>query len=484
MSLTFENSFGTLPVFFHESVEPTPLKDASLLHCTNLRAHLGLSSLTDAQLCSWLNGESRLPGDQRISTRYAGHQFGVWAGQLGDGRAISLGEVLVSSDTGIERHEVQVKGSGRTPFSRFGDGKAVLRSCVREYLCAEAMDALGIPSTRSLALISGSGAVEREEVEPEALVARVFPTQIRFGHFEMAKHFDQKAELGALIDYTRTRFFPEHSTESMLEEVVNRTARMIALWQSVGFCHGVMNTDNMSILGLTLDYGPFGFMEDFNPDHVCNSSDREGRYAYSRQPSVGMENLERLLVCFTDLLPRERLISLLETYPERFETHFFSAFRAKLGFSEALSEDANLLKRLFLMLEEHKIDFTSFFRGLSRYEVGQVDSLDEFFGSYPALRHEGSRVREWLRDYDQRLALEGSVDSTRRRLMLARNPKFVLKNPIAGAVIADPRLLNEAYSVIRSPFEEHPELDAHPEFKIWSRPLPDALKNQILSCSS
>ncbi len=497
MSIIFQNSFQSLPRFFFEEIEPTPLRDASLLHVSSLRQELGLSEVPDHEFRTWLNGESRIEGDQRIATRYAGHQFGVWAGQLGDGRAVSLGEILSPEDTGVDfgisrgigRREVQVKGLGKTPFSRFGDGKAVLRSCIREYLCAEAMHALGIPTTRSLAILAGTGAVEREEVETEASVVRVFPSQVRFGHFEMAKHFDRKSELGALIEYTLTQIYPGHSIESMLAEVIDRTARMIALWQSVGFCHGVMNTDNMSILGLTLDYGPFGFMEDFNSQHICNLSDREGRYAYARQPHVGMENLERLLVCFTDHVPRERLIALLETFPERYREHYLFVMRQKLGLVEPRAGDAVFLQSLWSTLEQCRVDSTFFFRSLSRYESGKIDSMDSFFESYPVPREDASLVVRWLKEFDDRLKLEGSTDSARIETMLQKNPKFVLKNPVAGAVIAatglsEGTLIGECLRVLQSPFEEHPEMEGHPHFGFWARPLPEALKNRALSCSS
>ncbi len=475
----FENTFSTLPPFFFEEVAPTPLKNATLLHQTELVRDLGLEALTPAELKSWLNGESRLTGDQRISTRYAGHQFGVWAGQLGDGRAISLGEVITQK---MGRQEIQAKGLGMTPFSRQGDGKAVLRSSIREYLCAEAMDALGIPTTRSLALILGEGAVEREEIEFEAATIRVFPSQIRFGHFEMAFHSGKKSELKALIEYTRSRFFDGASIEEMLHAVMDKTARMIALWQSVGFCHGVMNTDNMSILGLTLDYGPFGFMEDFNPHHICNHSDREGRYAYSEQPRVGMWNLERLFVCFSDLVTRERLIALLETYPARFQTHLIETYRKKLGLQEERPEDLELIEALLEMLAECKFDCTFFFRSLSRYHAGSIESLAGFRDHYPESL-ESSSLARWLTRYQERLILEGSVDSERSAQMLGVNPKFVLRNPLAQEIIANTsagktEALAGWYQVLRSPFQEHPEVGT------WAGPLPSNLKNRILSCSS
>jgi uncharacterized protein YdiU (UPF0061 family) len=483
MNPHFDHTFTKLPRFFFEEVHPAPLRNPALLHHTALTEVLGLQDLSKDTLRAWLNGEARLPGDQRIATRYAGHQFGVWAGQLGDGRAISLGEIAVSGAVGLERLEVQVKGLGVTPFSRQGDGKAVLRSCVREYLCAEAMDALGIPTTRSLALLAGEGPVEREEVEFEATTVRVCPTQIRFGHFEMAFHFGRKAELGELIEYTRTLFFPGASIGEMLESVLDKTARMIALWQSVGFCHGVMNTDNMSILGLTLDYGPFGFMEDFHPHHICNHSDREGRYAYSAQPGIGMWNLERLFICFSDHVPRDRLIAILEAYPARFQEHLLSGFRKKLGLRETRPDDRVLLESLFATLAESGFDHTFFFRSLSHYQAGRSDSLSNFRQHYPASFAAGSQFLRWLDRYEERLRLEGSEDRERAAQMLGVNPKFVLRNPLAQEIITNTgagssAMLSNWYEVLRTPFQEHPE------FESWSHPLPPGLKNRILSCSS
>jgi uncharacterized protein YdiU (UPF0061 family) len=299
----------------------------------------------------------------------------------------------------------------------------------------------------------------------------------------MAFHFGKKSELQALIDYTRTQFFDGGSIEAMLEAVLNTTARMIALWQSVGFCHGVMNTDNMSILGLTLDYGPFGFMEDFNPHHICNHSDREGRYAYSEQPRVGMWNLERLFVCFSDLIPRDRLIALLETYPERFQAHLISAYRKKLGLKDARSDDLPLVESLLQLLTEFQFDYTFFFRSISHYEAGRMDSLSVLRSQYPDAFASESLLTKWLRQFDERLLLEGSVDSDRNQNMLAANPKFVLRNPLAQEIISDTssgstKSLSTWYQVLRSPFQEHLEVES------WSCPLPPNLKNRILSCSS
>ena len=472
--ISFDHSFQTLPRFFFEPTDLLPLKNAELLHTTPIFHELGLDGLSESQFLRWLNGETRVPGDERISTRYAGHQFGVWAGQLGDGRAISLGEIQTKT---LGRQEIQMKGSGPTPFSRRGDGKAVLRSCIREHLCAEAMQALGIPTTRSLALLRGDGLVERESLEPEAMVARVFPTNLRFGHFEMAYHFEKKTELLVLIEYTLSTFFPGHSLESMLREVVDRTALMIAEWQAIGFCHGVMNTDNFSILGITLDYGPFGFMEDFDPNFVCNHSDHEGRYAYSMQPKIAFWNLERLLICFRDQLSDEALSKILNAYPERFRHHLFSAYQKKLGLNSPLHE--GLLQHLIQFLTESRLDYTFFFRELSHYEIGKPDSISRLI---PHL-NDAQSIRTFLDEYDRVLFTEGSNDSQRTRSMLKTNPKWVFKNHIAQSIIAsaeqgDRSLLTEWFKVLQNPFVDHGK------FEDESLPTPKNLKSIPVSCSS
>ncbi|MFP5386924.1 MAG: protein adenylyltransferase SelO [Bacteriovoracia bacterium] len=472
--MKFDNTFKNLPAFFYEEVVPTPLSNPKLIHLSDMKKKLGIS-LSDEEVASWLNGTKTLPGEQRIATRYAGHQFGVWAGQLGDGRAISLGEIL--TDEG--RLEVQTKGSGLTPFSRMGDGKAVIRSSVREYLCSEAMAGLGIPTTRVLALMTGEDPVYRETIEKCALVARVFPTNIRFGHFEMCFHFNKEQELKALIDYTRRYFFNGASVPEMLQEIVDRTASLMAHWQNVGFCHGVMNTDNMSILGLTIDYGPFGFLEDTKLNHICNHSDHQGRYAYNQQPSIAMWNLERLLVCFMKELPKEKLEEILGSYPEKFEKEYLRLSREKMGLTTAEEDDYQLLVKALQMLNTLSVDYTFFWRTLSQYKRGNKESFKEIWDYY------GNREEmiSWLKLYDERLQRENSLDSERSERMRKVNPKFVLKNYIAQEVIEDveqgnAEKLQNWLRVFSRPFDEHPE------FEKYSRPTPPEHKDYEVSCSS
>jgi len=477
MSLVkFENSFQRLPDFFYERVDPTPIKNARLIHVGEMKMRLGLQELSDQELTEWLNGERYVPGEQRIATRYAGHQFGVWAGQLGDGRAISIGE-LFSIDG--SKKEIQTKGSGVTPFSRMGDGKAVIRSSVREYLCSIAMSALGVPTTEVLALLIGDDPVERETIERSALVARVFPTNIRFGHFEAAYHFRRPNELNALIDYVRETFFDGISVEGMLREVVKRTAIMIARWQDVGFCHGVMNTDNMSILGLTLDYGPFGFLEDTNLQHICNHTDSEGRYAYDQQANIAAWNLERLFVCFRHRVPIETLKEILDSFPFIFRDEYLSLCRTKLGLFSQHDEDQELVLELLRLMQDSRMDYTFLFRQLSSYQRGKPETLSSVFDRYG----KQERLLAWLRQYDLRLDQEVLPETERIHFLHRRNPKFILRNYIAQEVIDsvernETEMLQQWITVLSDPFSEHPEFDRYP------MPTPNELKHFEVSCSS
>jgi uncharacterized protein YdiU (UPF0061 family) len=461
----FDNSFQRLPPFLFESVKPTPISNARLIHVSKVFRDIALD-MSHTELLKWLNSEMSLKGEQRIATRYAGHQFGVWAGQLGDGRAISLGEILNKNG----RFEIQTKGSGITPFSRMGDGKAVIRSSVREYLCSEAMSGLNIPTTRALALLIGEDSVYREEIEKSAIVARVFPSNLRFGHFELCFHFKKEAELKALVEYTRNFFFDGLSIEEMLREVVIRTAKLLAHWQSIGFCHGVMNTDNMSILGLTIDYGPFGFLEDTILNHICNHSDHQGRYSYNNQPSVAMWNLEKLFVCFINFLPHKKLEQILNSFPEIFESEYIRLSRIKMGFETQQPEDYKLFVDALQMLSKLSIDFTFFWRQLS----DNLKGVYQYYGDRPELI-------DWHTKYKMRLKSE-NVENIKER-MLKANPKYVLRNYIAQEVIEDvekgnDKKLKEWLNVFYSPFDEHHE------FENFSFPTPSEHKNYQVSCSS
>jgi uncharacterized protein YdiU (UPF0061 family) len=470
--MRFDNSFQTLPIFFYTQVKPTPILNPKLIHVTNLKEIIGLDNI---DFLSWLNGTSSLDNEQRIATRYAGHQFGHFAGQLGDGRALSLGEIIAHD----KRYEIQTKGSGLTPFSRMGDGKAVIRSSVREYLCSEAMFGLNIPTSRVLALLVGDGPVYRESTEREAIVARVFESNLRFGHFEMAFYYKKNDELKALISYAQKTFFNNLSVTEMLTQIVTETAKLIAQWQSVGFCHGVMNTDNMSLLSFTLDYGPFGFLEDTNLNHICNHSDHEGRYSFSEQPKIALWNLERLLICFQDHVKKEELSKILHLFPETFENEYLRIIRLKLGFNLSQSTDYDLFEGIFRILDDKRIDYTFFFRQLSNYQQKKIESIPIFWKYY----HQFPELLTWFKLYDERLAFENSKDDARLINMQKINPKYILRNYIAQIVIDDveknqSKKLQDWLNVFYNPFAQHPN------FEEYSHPTPREKSRLIVSCSS
>ena len=289
-SLPFEYGFLDLGSDFSSLVNPTPLPNPSwVIASKDLAKDIGLNPefTQDIESLNILSGNFVPNNLKSYSSVYSGHQFGVWAGQLGDGRAISFGHLNLDD----QKWEIQLKGAGPTPYSRMGDGRAVLRSSIREFLCSEAMFNLGIPTTRALAITSSPKQVVRETVETAAVVTRVAPSFIRFGHFEHFAANGLHEQLQTLTNYVISQFYPDLQDKeepylALFEEVLNRSARLVASWQSVGFCHGVLNTDNMSIIGLTLDYGPFGFLDRFDLNHICNHTDSQGRYSYANQPTI------------------------------------------------------------------------------------------------------------------------------------------------------------------------------------------------------
>ncbi len=412
---------------------------------------------------------------------YSGHQFGVWAGQLGDGRAHTIG---LLNDRGVPQ-EIQLKGAGKTPFSRMGDGRAVLRSSIREYLCSEAMAGLGIPTTRALAVVGSALPVRRETVETAAIVTRVAPSFIRFGHFEHFAHHGHPVELQRLTEDVIARFYPECADQpipalALLTAVIQRTAELIARWQAVGFCHGVMNTDNMSILGLTLDYGPFGFMDQFDFHHICNHSDTEGRYAYAQQPRIGWWNCGALGSALLPLIVDEdALREALAGYEPVFQNALTAAFRSKLGLAEERDDDDVLISRLLKLLHQNHTDFTLFFRALSHRDGKSVDSE----AKARDLVIDRAAFDLWATSYRERLAWEGSFDEVRQQAMLRVNPKFVLRNYLAEIAIRAAQAGNlgviaKVAGVLESPFDEHPEHES------WAGTPPDWAQGLAVSCSS
>jgi serine/tyrosine/threonine adenylyltransferase len=447
-----------------------------------LAAELGWSAWLDtADALELLSGSAEPPGGT-LATVYSGHQFGVWAGQLGDGRALLLGE----ADTPLGAQEVQIKGSGLTPFSRMGDGRAVLRSSIREYLCSEAMHALGIPTTRALALVGSPLPVRRETVETAAVVTRVAPSFLRFGHFEHFTHTVQdEAALKTLADAVIEHFYPECQAQAnpyagLLEAVARRTAALLARWQAVGFCHGVMNTDNMSILGLTIDYGPFGFLDAFDPGHVCNHSDHQGRYAYARQPQVAFWNLHALAQALLPLIgDTEAALAALEPYKTDFPQALLAAMRAKLGLRDEREDDRELVDDLLRLMAQDGADLTITFRRLAGFAstAGAAnEALRDLFLDREAFDAWGGR-------YAERLLAEASVDAERAARIKRVNPKFVLRNHLAEAAIRQAREgdfgeVQRLAQLLVRPFDEQPEFEADAGFP------PDWAQQLEVSCSS
>lgn len=443
-----------------------------------LAVALGLPATPDAGWLARLSGHLDTPP---WCTAYAGHQFGVWAGQLGDGRAHTLGCLPLQ---GVPQ-EIQIKGAGRTPFSRQGDGRAVLRSSIREYLASEAMAALGIPTTRALAITGSALPVARETVETAAIVTRVAPSFLRFGHFEHLAHHGHPEALRALTDHVIATFYPDCAAApvpalALLARVVERTAQLMARWQALGFCHGVMNTDNMSILGLTLDYGPFGFLDRFDFGHVCNHSDHEGRYAYHQQPRIGLWNCGALASALWSLIGDEAAVgAVMDTYAPTFQATFTEALRARLGLATAEPEDDELASALLTLMQRQGVDMTRFFRALCALEV----DAPQQDGPLRRLAGEGADGTAWLARYRQRLARETRPEAERQAAMRRANPKYVLRNYLAELAIRDAgdgrfETLATLAQVLAAPFDEHP---AHED---WAGPPPDWAGTLAVSCSS
>lgn len=489
-------------------VAPTPVAEPRLVaHSPEVAELLGLSpeTLQSEAFVAMLAG-NRLPdGAVPYAANYGGHQFGHWAGQLGDGRAISLGELRAPSGAS---YELQLKGAGRTPYSRRGDGRAVLRSSVREFLCSEAMHHLGVPTTRALALVRTGEEVVRDmfydgrpAYEPGAIVCRVAPSFVRFGSFELLASRKESALLRQLADYTLTRFYPElgpptpESIRDMYFEVAERTARLVAHWQAVGFVHGVLNTDNLSILGDTIDYGPYGWLEDYDPGWTPNTTDAQTRrYRFGNQPHIGLWNVERLGAA---LLPLLEDVEVVREGCRRYEATFTDEakrrYAAKLGLA-ALEDpsDEELVQACFDWLAAEETDMTIFFRGLSRVALLEAAPTElpapireAAYGPISAERAEAGVA--WLRRWWERVRRDGEPAEAVAARMDAVNPKYVLRNWLAQQAIdaaheGDDSELLTLLDVMRRPFDEQPGREAYaakrPE---WARHRPGC---SALSCSS
>jgi uncharacterized protein YdiU (UPF0061 family) len=526
-SLVFDNSFVrtlpgdpntvNVPRHVHGAcyswVDPTPVRaPKTLAYAVEVARLLGL----DDDFCESdafarvFAGNARLAGMEPWSACYGGHQFGHWAGQLGDGRAISLGEVVAGDG---QRWELQLKGAGLTPYSRSADGRAVLRSSIREFLCSEAMHHLGVPTTRALSVVTTGETVVRDMFydgnprrEPGAIVCRVAPSFLRFGNYELLAARRDEALLRRLLDYTITTHFPALGAPSpeayaaWLAEVSRRTAVMVTHWMRVGFVHGVMNTDNMSILGLTIDYGPYGWIDDYDPDWTPNTTDAQGRrYRFGHQPRVALWNLGQLARAIAPLARDAQAVQeALQCFARTLDDEMHAMMASKLGL-RALEPDTDeaLVGSLVAMLQGAETDMTIFYRRLAELPCADAEADEEDDGRlvarigdahYGALTPEQVRVvADWLRGYRARVRRDGRPDGERRAAMNRVNPKYVLRNYLAQQAIqraeaGDPSMVHELLEVMRHPYDEQPQREA------WAGKRPDWARDtpgcSMLSCSS
>ena len=489
--LALSEGYASLGPEFTERRQPEPLPEPYLIAFNPDAAALIDLAPEQAARPEFLRlaaGCARFARIEPFAAVYAGHQFGTFVSQLGDGRAITLAEVETAPG---ERFEWQVKGAGMTAFSRFGDGRAVLRSTIREYLCSEAMAALGIPTTRALAIAGSDQQVYRETPETAAVLTRLAPSHLRFGTFEYFHYRGNTAAVKTLADYAIARFFPHLTVErevgdpatyaAFLREIVERTATLIARWQAVGFAHGVMNTDNMSILGLTLDYGPYGFLDAYEPGFICNHTDAGGRYAFERQPAIGLWNCRALAVALSSLVSEEDAQTALDAYKPSFQKHFTASLYEKFGLESTRAGDAEFFTSAFASLERGAVDYSNFFRALSHVTLEPVDANAD--SGVQALFANAEDGRATLAAYRQRLQSETRSDAERQTAMLGANPKFVLRNYLAEQAIRaaqerDYTELGRLHDVLRRPFDEQPDREN------YAAAPPDWAQTLSVSCSS
>lgn len=477
--LPFENSYARLPERFYARLAPTRVAAPRLLKLNEgLAQELGLDPafLASPEGVEILAGNRVPTGAEPLAMAYAGHQFGGFSPQLGDGRAILLGEVI---DRHGVRRDVQLKGSGPTPFSRRGDGRAALGPVLREYIIGEAMAALGVPTTRALAAVTTGEPVMRETALPGAVLTRVAASHIRVGTFQFFAARGDVDGLKALADYVIARHYPdlaaaENPYAALLMRVIDRQADLIARWMLIGFIHGVMNTDNMAISGETIDYGPCAFMDTYHPGTVYSSIDEQGRYAYGNQPVVAQWNLSRLAESLLPIIAEDREAALsiaqdaINAYPSKFEAAFTAGFRRKLGLFDARSEDPALVKDLMDRMTANEADFTLTFRGLS--EAAANPEADE---AVRVLFADPSAFDAWAVQWRARLAQEGGDPAARSAAMKAVNPAFIPRNHLVEAALSaavtsgDLQPFEKLLAVLARPFDDQPDA---PEYALPPRP--------------
>ena len=471
--LALEDHYARLPGEFYTQMPAERVGEHPVLLHANPKAAalIGLDPnvFADPDFVSVFSGHAPLGDFSPLAMVYSGHQFGAWAGQLGDGRALLIGQVRNPSG---ELWDVQLKGAGLTPYSRFGDGRAVMRSTIREYLGSEAVAGLGIPTSRALSIIATGETVIREQPEPGAVLTRLARSHVRFGHFEHFHHRGKHEQVRLLADHVIGEYFPEFSGDhaGWFAEIVKRTAELMAQWQAVGFAHGVMNTDNMSILGLTLDYGPYGFLDAYDPDFICNHTDEGGRYSFANQPGIGHWNLRALALALSSLIGSDQLVEKLDRYEPIFVTRFRALMRTKLGLVGQDEGGDDLIRSLLQLMAKTRADYSQAFRGLT--------TTDEDWLFLFGLARD--QALQWRERYRTRIDGEGDV----RAVMDAVNPRYVLRNWVAETAIravedrGDSGPLDRILKLVQSPTAEHSGQDA------LAQPPASEFSGLSVSCSS
>ncbi len=492
--LEFSNRFHSLGNDFFSVQEPDGLENPELVHINPSAAQLldySADSLNNSKFCYFAAGHLIPENCQPVAAIYAGHQFGHFVPQLGDGRALLLGEIKNSA---AQYWEIQLKGVGATPYSRQGDGRAVLRSTIREYLCSEAMYGLGIPTTRALAIVNSQEKVWREQLESGAALVRLSPSFIRFGSFELFASRSQTDKVQQLADFVIQHYYPDILKQSnnkqinpyqlFLSSVIEKTALMIAHWQAVGFAHGVMNTDNMSVLGLTLDYGPFGFLDTYQRDFICNHSDHQGRYSFQKQPGIALWNLTRFAETLLSLMTIDEAKQALAAFEAQFTDHYLSLMEQKLGFfqsagnNEEAQERSTLVLSLLNLMEKNQVDYSLLFRRLSGSIIAEPR---------PAIRDmflDRETFDNWHQHYIRLLDKDSLPERQRREKMNRINPKYILRNYMAQIAIDkathdnDYSEVDKLLKLMLNPFDEHPQMEHYAGLP------PDWATEISVSCSS
>ncbi|WP_319558060.1 protein adenylyltransferase SelO [Thiomicrorhabdus sp.] len=473
-----DNHYLDLPEDFYRTISPEPLPHAELLHSNRQLQHQLDKDFSDELLLKITSGNS--PELQSVAQKYTGHQFGYYNPDLGDGRGLLLGQVYDSTGQSWDLH---LKGSGQTPFSRRGDGRAVLRSAIREYLVGEALHHLGVPTSRCLSICHSPETVYREQPETRASYIRVAKTHIRFGHFEWLAQRQDKAGMQKLADYVIRHNYSHLQTmqgeeryQQLLSEIIEGTAQLMAKWQAVGFCHGVMNTDNMSVAAETFDFGPFAFMDDFKIHYICNHTDTQGRYAYSQQPNIGLWNCQVLAGAFEAIAGESIQQKVLDRYIETYNAHYHELMAAKFGIRDPQKLNKGFIADTLILLDQSALDFHYFFRLLNYFDS---EEHEKFTGYLP----DSKAWHKWLGQYAELMLDEEDPHSIRSR----HNPQLVLRNYIAQEIIEEAQqghhqMLADWMQYLQTPYQVPESLTE--KLHRYMQPPPNNQKGFALSCSS